>query len=492
MICGKRGLLTAFSLVVLDSLAVSLGTNDRPHTRQRVAFSLRRVPQVGHGLVDCVFSGLMVSPIGLTGMDYTIPRLGDFLVSFQLIGDVLFWLLMTVTSLYLHIPFCERRCAYCDFNTFAGQNALIPQYVKALCQEIRQVVAGSRERLAVHTIYLGGGTPSLLTPWQVESILDEIRASFDVSRDCEVTMEVNPGTVEVDTFASLRKTGVNRISMGVQSMQVEELRFLGRIHDPLEVIRAVSLVRRAGFDNLSFDLIFGIPNQVQSSWQRNLEWALALKPEHLSLYSLIIEEGTPFWDWQRRGIFSVPDEDETAAMYELARQTLSRGGFQQYEISNWARDQEGKEWACRHNLQYWRNLPYLGFGAGAHGFHSGLRVANVNGIVEYIQCIKAGNAAAFPRSAATAQAIPISIWEEAQETMMLGFRLVNEGIHLPRFQQRFGYPAEAWFGRQINHLVRQGLLQYEADHLRLTERGILLGNQVFLQFVGNPVPAELR
>lgn len=304
-------------------------------------------------------------------------------------------------------------------------------------------------------------------------------------------MEVNPGTVGVVTLAHLRKAGLNRISLGGQSMQAEELGILGRIHDPLDVIRAFSLARRGGFENLSVDLIFGIPNQTLRSWEKTLKWVLALKPEHLSLYSLTIEAGTPFWYWHRRGLITVPDEDETAAMYALAGHKLARAGFRQYEISNWARVQDGHAWACRHNLQYWRNLSYLGFGAGAHGFHAGVRIANVNGILEYIESIETGKPASFPQSSASVQATMISIWEEAQETMMLGLRLVDEGISLSGFQQRFGHPVEAWFGRQINHLVLQGLLTRDPDRIRLTERGILLGNQVFLQFVGNPVPADL-
>ena len=399
---------------------------------------------------------------------------------------------MDNTSLYLHVPFCRHRCSYCDFNTFAGQERLIPAYVEAICQEIRQVAAAGQVRqgqmIPAHTIFFGGGTPSLLSAQQFETILSTIRDCFTLLPGAEVTIEANPGTVSLESLTGLRQAGINRLSFGMQSAHPDDLRMLERQHDFLGVIQAVKWARQAGFENLSLDLIFGLPEQSLERWQATLEHALGLQPEHLSLYCLTIEHGTPLQKQARHGLIPIPDDDLAADMYEYAMQRLAEAGFVQYEISNWACVRpDGNLYASRHNQQYWYNQPYLGFGAGAHGFAGGSRTMNVGGIRPYIERCQAGKAAVFPAGPAARRVIAVDAKTEMQETMMVGLRLTQEGISRQAFEARFGQPLEAVFGKEIAQLVKAGLLEWfapGADRLRLTPRGRMLGNQVFMQFVG--------
>ncbi len=385
-------------------------------------------------------------------------------------------------SLYLHIPFCRHRCAYCDFNTYAGLDHLRAAYVQALVAEVRWAGEAAGRRLPVHSVYFGGGTPSLLTPEQIEQVLLAVEAVFALADDAEITLEANPGTVDEPYLRTLRRLGVNRLSLGVQSAHPEELRLLERIHDYPTVTRTVAAARRAGFDNLNLDLIFGLPGQPLSRWQRTLDLVLALHPEHLSLYALTLEHGTPMAAWVARGLLPAPDEDVVATMYEWAMDRLEAAGYVQYEISNWARP----GYLCRHNLQYWRNLPYLGLGAGAHGWAAGVRTVNVRAPAAYIQRLRAGEVTGpFPRTPATVEARPVGRREEMGETMMMGLRLTQEGVSRQAFVARFGQPLEAVYGEEIAELVRLGLLMWTADgaRLRLTRRGRLLGNVVFAAFV---------
>jgi oxygen-independent coproporphyrinogen III oxidase len=399
---------------------------------------------------------------------------------------------MDNTSLYLHVPFCIHRCSYCDFNTFAGQERWIPGYVEAICQEIRQVAASGQAKLGqplpVHTVFFGGGTPSLLSTQQFETILATIGDCFVLQPGAEVTIEANPGTVSPESLAGLRRTGINRLSFGMQSAHPDDLRLLERQHDFPDVIRAVQWARQAGFDNLSLDLIFGLPEQSLERWQSTLEYALALHPEHLSLYCLTIEHGTPLQKQAGHGLVPIPDDDLAADMYEYAMQRLEAGGYVQYEISNWARVRpDGTLFTCQHNLQYWLNRPYLGFGAGAHGFAHGSRTMNVGGIRPFIQRCQAARQAEFPAGPATRRVIAVDTQTEMQEMMMVGLRLTQAGVSRQDFAVRFGQPLEAVFGKEIERLLKAGLLEWREpgdDRLRLTPRGRLLGNQVFMQFVG--------
>jgi oxygen-independent coproporphyrinogen-3 oxidase len=400
-------------------------------------------------------------------------------------------------SLYLHIPFCRRRCAYCDFNTYAGQAALLPAYVDALCREIRAVAASASERLSVHTIFFGGGTPSLLTAEQFKAILQTIHNHFVLS-DVETSLEANPGTLTFGFLRDLRALGFNRLSLGVQSAHPDELYQLERIHNFFDVIESVKWARQAGFDNLNLDLIFGLPEQSLDRWQATVKLALGLRPEHLSLYALTLEHGTPFGRWSARGLLPSPDPDLAADMYEWAGEFLVAEGYLQYEISNWAKP--GCQ--CRHNLQYWRNQPYLGFGAGAHGCAAGMRYSNVLRIKTYIERLTSPfSLLTFPISPATVNHQHITPKTEMQETMITGLRLTQEGVSAEGFRARFGVELREVFGKEIDELVTLGLLEWAdlSPHppfpereggrrgdrsLRLTRRGRLLGNQVFMSFVG--------
>ncbi len=407
---------------------------------------------------------------------------------------------MTPISLYLHIPFCTHRCGYCDFNTYAGLEDLIPAYVDALIAEARYFSEAAGQRPPVHTIFFGGGTPSLLPVEKIEQILGTLHDSYALAEDIEISLEANPGTLSPNYLRGLRQAGINRLSLGVQSASPQELIVLERQHDFDDVIQSVKWARQAGFDNLNLDWIFGLPGQTLASWQRNIELAVALNPEHLSLYALSIEHVTPFQNMSARGLLHLPDPDLAADMYEFADQRLADAGYIQYEISNWARPAaDGQPLACRHNLQYWRNQPYVGLGAGAHGFVGGHRTANVLAPAAYIQRMqpfqsfdvvtlpllkgKGRDGVAFPRTPATATAERVDAPREMGETMMMGLRLVREGVSPAGFAQRFGAALEKVYGQQITRLEKLGLLENAAGALRLTEHGRLLGNQVFMEFV---------
>ncbi len=426
---------------------------------------------------------------------------------------------MDPVSIYLHIPFCTHRCGYCDFNTYAGLEAHIPEYVSALCAEIEWVAASAGEKLPVHTIFFGGGTPSLLPTVEVECILTSLQNAFDLQAGPEISLEANPGTLTRNYLRNLRSLGVNRLSLGVQSAHPGELKLLERIHTYPEAIQSVAWARQAGFDNLNLDLIFGLPEQSLTTWQKTLQLALGLNPEHFSLYALTIEQDTPFGRWSKRGLLSPPDPDLAADMYEWAAEQLDRCGYAQYEISNWAKNSPpapvsspsaGTAYACRHNLQYWHNLPYLGLGAGAHGYAAGYRTENVLSPVKYIQWFResqqstgnsqqvnqhearsavsqTGAEMGFPWSPATQAIHPIDRQTEIGETMMMGLRLTQEGVSEREFSRRFGQSLEELFRVQIERSENLGLLEWASYNgnrvLRLTAKGRLLGNQVFMEFI---------
>ena len=408
-------------------------------------------------------------------------------------------------SLYLHIPFCKHRCAYCDFNTYAGQEDSIPAYVDALCKEIEFVGRNRAGDGVAHTIFFGGGTPSLLSPHQFEKILRAIRDQFELS-DVEITIEANPGTVSYEALCQMRALGINRISFGVQSANSEELRMLERAHNFFDVIEAVTSARKAGFDNLNLDLIYGLPEQTLQTWQTTVKRIFDLHPEHISAYALTLEHGTPFGRWSSKGLLPIPDPDNAAEMYEWASEAFESVGYQQYEISNWARLKDDSRimnsenlhfsHACRHNLQYWRGLPYLAFGAGGHGYANGYRYSNVIRIKTYIERID--NYALrnphyeFPFTPATVNHHKQTTNDDMGEFMMTGLRLTREGISSAAFYQRFGRELIEVYPKEIDELIRFGLLEWKkempetfgaSDILRLSSRGRLLGNQVFMRFL---------
>ncbi len=393
-------------------------------------------------------------------------------------------------ALYFHIPFCRHRCAYCDFNTYAGQDALIPAYVDALIREIELVGQGARENVHAGTVFFGGGTPSLLSVPQFASVLEAVRKNFSIYPNAEISLEANPGTLTSEYLQGLRDVGFNRLSLGVQSTHPDELRMLERIHAYGDVVTATLSARKAGFDNLSFDLIFGLPEQTLERWQATLKLIVGLRPEHLSLYALTLEHGTPFGRWSSQGLLPLPNPDLAAEMYEWASDFLESEGFAQYEISNWAHD--GLE--CEHNLQYWRNLPYFGFGAGAHGYVNKTRYSNVLRIQTYIDRLSKDNLrASFPASAAAVSKQVVSDKQAMQEHMMMGLRLTQEGVDRNVFRVRFGCDLEDVFKNEITALMNYDLLEWgkiktsegskPSEVLRLTKQARLLGNQVFQYFV---------
>jgi oxygen-independent coproporphyrinogen-3 oxidase len=382
---------------------------------------------------------------------------------------------LEAVSLYLHIPFCHTRCHYCDFNTYAGILPLREPYVRALLTEIE--LAGT---LAQHTngklrrartIFFGGGTPSLLSVDQITRLLNACRQAFAVDEEAEVTLEANPGTLSQEHLSGLRAAGVNRLSMGAQSFDAELLHILGRIHSPEEIRQALHNARAAGFTSINLDLMFGLPTQTMQHWRETLDQALALHPEHLSLYSLIIEEGTPFFDWTQEGSIVPGDEDLCADMYEYADERLQAEGYENYEISNWAMT----EHRSRHNLTYWHNLPYLGMGAGAYSYFAGRRFSNVREPLEYIRLLK-------ERQRPEAESESVGRAQEMSETAFLGLRTAA-GIHLPTFEQRFGESFAQFAGNRLQYVTEAGLLEQTDEWLRLSKRGRLLGNEVFLRLL---------
>ncbi|RJP54555.1 MAG: radical SAM family heme chaperone HemW [Anaerolineaceae bacterium] len=406
-------------------------------------------------------------------------------------------------SIYLHVPFCKHRCAYCDFNTYAGQESMIPAYVSALIKEIEFVGRQSArlpEPPTIGTVFFGGGTPSLLSGTQFASVMDALRSTFTFSATLEATIEANPGTISPQKLNAIRKAGINRISFGAQSANTQELRMLEREHDFFTVIEAVSTARKAGFDNLNLDLIYGLPEQTLESWQTTVKRVLDLQPEHISAYALTLEHGTPFGKWAQRGLLPLPDPDLAADMYEWTMDHLEANGYEQYEISNWAvnrgfetADRQMPPHACRHNLQYWRSLPYLGFGAGAHGYAGGYRYSNALRVKTYIDRLTADSqslSAEFPLSPAAVNHHKQALQDDMSDYMLNTLRLVKAGVADADFRSRFGSGLLEVYPKEIGELVRAGLLEIKTSEVsktsevyRLTKRGRLLGNKVFVELV---------
>ncbi len=364
---------------------------------------------------------------------------------------------------------------------------MIPAYVEALVHEVNFVgnqlpITRPPNNSTAHTIFFGGGTPSLLSPEHFLSIFNAIRNNFMLTDNAEITTEANPGTVSYDNLLRLRKIGLNRISYGVQSTNPGELRMLERAHDFFDVIEAVASARRAGYENLNLDLIYGLPEQTLRTWQTTVRRILDLHPEHISAYALTLEHGTPFGRWAVRGLLPLPDPDLAAEMYEWLTEALEASGYLQYEISNWAKP--GYE--CRHNLQYWRGLPYLALGAGAHGYAGGFRYSNVLRIKTYIERLTKPEYGYhdFPLTPAAVNQHRQSLQDDMSEFMMTGLRLTREGVSEADFQTRFGTSIREVYAKEIQELVAAGLLgKGPEERFRLTKRGRLLGNRVFMRFI---------
>ncbi|MDF1520217.1 MAG: radical SAM family heme chaperone HemW [Brevefilum sp.] len=390
-------------------------------------------------------------------------------------------------SLYIHIPFCRHRCHYCDFNTSTGQSGLIPAYIEALIKELR-IVSLAKPNIPIHSIYFGGGTPSLIPASMYEKILNAIKAGFKLSSDCEISLEANPGTLNQEYLTGLYGLGFNRISIGVQSLDPFDLVRLDRIHSIWDVLESVRYARFAGFDNINLDLIFGLPWQDLETWRKTLLRAIDLSPEHFSIYSLIIEPGTPLFNWYQKGLIKQQDQDLEADMYELTIDTLKGSNYGHYEISNWAKKDQNRDFRCRHNLQYWLGYPYLGIGAGAHGFSNGFRTINTLTIHDYIERMSQENhmPVPFPGTPAQISMDAIDLKTQMSDFMMVGLRLVKEGVSERRFSKLFGRSMTEIFSQEIIRLIDQGLIEWsegEERKLHLTRRGIFLANRVFMAFV---------
>jgi oxygen-independent coproporphyrinogen-3 oxidase len=375
----------------------------------------------------------------------------------------------------LHVPFCTHICPYCDFNTYAGQSDLIPRYVEAMLRDLDSQSARIGRR-PVTSIFLGGGTPSLLAADQVGRLVARAADLFDLRPDAEITLEANPNGLTREYLADLRAACVNRLSIGLQTTDRRGLRRLGRMHEAVEAERAVEAAVDAGFDRISLDLIFGWPGQEIKSWRTDLEtvtrWAGGAV-SHLSLYSLIVEPGTPLADAVSRGIVTVPDDDAAADLYELAMDVLDGAGWLHYEVANWARSENQMS---VHNGIYWRNGEYLGIGAGAHGRVGHRRTMRHLLPATYIGAIEAGES---PES----NSEQLSPELQRGETMMLGLRLLREGVTDAEFEQRHGIRLSDAFGPTIDRFQEQGLLDRDDRGVRLTRRGLMLANDVCAAFL---------
>ena len=381
-----------------------------------------------------------------------------------------------MTSLYLHIPFCHLRCNFCNLHTYGmGDYPTLPtlrdDYTATLCREAELWAATGAARRA-STVFFGGGTPTELSVGQLGRVLATLRRCFDISDDAEVTVEGYPG-LSGDYLAGLREQGVNRVSFGVQSFDPALLPLLDRQHTPDEVARTVRDAQALGF-SVALDFIYGLPGQTMAQWAATLEQALALAPDHLSLYALSIEEATRLKALIRAGALPAPDADLAADMYRHALTRLAEAGFEHYEISNWARPGQ----ACRHNQVYWRNEPWLGLGAGAYGWQGGERYTTNLAPTHYIEAVRAGRLPIGRRE-------PIDRATEMNETLMLGLRL-RAGLDLAQFERRFGVPLAEGRAEALAELVQWGLLSLADGRLRLTDQGLLLANEVLARLMVMP------
>ncbi len=370
-------------------------------------------------------------------------------------------------GLYLHIPFCSSICNYCNFNRGLFDATLKTQYVDALVREIRQT--GRAE--PADTIYFGGGTPSLLDPAEISRVIAACREAFSISPSTEITLETNPETVDRGRLAAFREAGVNRISFGVQSFHDSELKRLGRIHDAARARAALADARSAGFDNVSLDLMMWLPQQTLDDWRSNVDQLVALGPEHASLYILELYPNAPLKEEMARAAWSQAPDDEAADMYEWSMGRLEEAGYRQYEISNVARP--GRE--SRHNLKYWRDGEWVGFGCGAHSTRAGSRWRNVSGTADYVARIAAGESIVAERRELTRD-------ERLQEALFMGLRLV-EGVNLPEIGDHYEIDIMARYGAALQPFLEAGVLVLDGDRLRLTRRGMLLSSEILSVFV---------
>ncbi|MDD6282568.1 MAG: radical SAM family heme chaperone HemW [Oribacterium sp.] len=379
-------------------------------------------------------------------------------------------------ELYIHIPFCARKCNYCDFLSFPVNAKEHDAYINRLCQEIT-LSAPSAAAYEISTIFIGGGTPSILEPKCISRIMYTIRRHYSVRKNAEITIELNPASTLRYKFASYRDSGINRISIGLQSANNAELKTLGRLHIFEDFLKCYQDARMEGFQNINIDLMNEIPGQTTASWRKTLRNVLMLKPEHVSIYNLIIEEGTVFQRMQAAGTLSLPSEDEDVAMDEITKELTNRYGYRRYEVSNYAKP--GYE--CRHNYGYWSNVPYLGFGLGASSYFNGIRWSNIRDYRAYLDMDLPEDAAhGFVRLHQNIQIL--SRENQMEEFMFLGLRRI-EGISELEFIRRFSVDIHTVFGRQLEQYTREGLLIHENYHYRFSEHGMNVSNAILSDFL---------
>ncbi|MCG0274769.1 MAG: radical SAM family heme chaperone HemW [Thermosediminibacteraceae bacterium] len=374
---------------------------------------------------------------------------------------------MKTIALYVHIPFCVKKCAYCDFNSYT-EIEYMPLYLDSLKREISFYSGLER---SVTSIYIGGGTPTILSEKDLASVIETIYRAFNISPSAEFTVEANPETISKGKLTVLKDAGVNRLSLGLQTFKDELLKKLGRIHSSRSFLEKFFMAREEGFANINVDLIFGLPEQKVDDFKDSLKKLLDLEPEHISCYSLTVEEGTRFYELQQKGLLNLPSEDEERMMYHLAREILGEGGYLHYEISNFAKP--GRE--CRHNLVYWTCGEYLGLGAGAHSFMNGIRFNNVYGIKDYIERINSKGVAVEERE-------KLSKEEQQAEFMILGLRLIK-GVSKAEFYKRFGKELDLVYCKELKRLKEKELIVDDGEYVRLTVKGLDLANEAFMEFL---------
>ena len=372
------------------------------------------------------------------------------------------------SSVYIHIPFCATKCYYCAFNTYTFHKEQAKAYLAALRTEIA-LYASKTDPL--QTIFIGGGTPSILSANALTQLFTDIHQHFQITPNAEITVECNPGTVDAEKLRVMRDNSVNRLSFGLQAMQDETLKQLGRIHTVAEFLESYRLAREGGFENINIDLIFALPDQTMEMWHHTLNEVIALEPDHISAYNLVMEETTPFYEWWQAGELHLPSEDTEADMFQYTIETLTAHGYEHYEICNFARPNR----AAKHNLVYWDNQPCIGLGTGAWGYVNGTRYSNIRGIAPYIAELSQRNKPIADTEHLTGHA-------EKSETLMLALRK-REGISLNVYQNRFGEDIEVAFGHILKKWLDLKLLERTATHLRLTPRGLFLANEVFVELM---------
>ena len=374
---------------------------------------------------------------------------------------------MPTAALYIHIPFCEKRCIYCDFYTVAGQRNRIPDYLQALSREaeLRSAESFWKSR-KFSTIFFGGGTPSLLSPQQISEILDIAYSSFDFGDQVEITLEANPGTISPKRLADYRRAGINRLSLGIQSFDADELKMLDRIHSPEEAISCALAGRQVGFENLSFDFIFALPGQTLRKWEATLQQAVELNPNHISAYNLIVETGTPLDHQIRKGKINPLSENEEREFYEFTIDFLEAHGYRQYEISNFAQP----EHEARHNIKYWDGSAYLGLGASAHSYDGKRRFWNVANLRKYLEAL---NANRLPEE----NYEKLSREQKMYETVFLGLRQ-NRGVHLKSFRKKFRVAFDQVFNGKMTELERAGFVVRDDSYVKLSREGIFMCDEI--------------